>query len=430
MTNRIAHLDCSSGVSGDKFLGALLDIGEQGGQFTTADLQSLAAALVPEAHIEVEQVDSYGIKAYSVKVSVEGNDDSAIHDTHVLHATPATPVGHDAPSTFPALPHRSWRDIRHLLQATSETETVLTAAAREQALTVFSRLAEAEADVHGVAVDDVHFHEVGAADSIVDIIGVCAGLDALAIDTLYATPPALGSGTVNTQHGVLPVPAPATAALLAAHHIPTAMSQASGELTTPTGAALLTLAAGFGPVPPLTPTAFGFGAGTRDIGQSNICRLLMGMADEAPLAPSQPDATVLLETNIDHIAPEAVAFAGEELLAEGALDVWVTPIAAKKGRAALTLSVLAAPDAAETTAGRVMKLTGTLGVRVSEQPRLIAAREQQVIDTPWGAVRVKVGGGRFRPEHAEIARIAREQHLGYPEVLAELTRLARRQLSA
>jgi uncharacterized protein (DUF111 family) len=231
------------------------------------------------------------------------------------------------------------------------------------------------------------------------------------------------------------------------------MSSAPGELTTPTGAALLRLVSGFGPTPPLTPLSIGYGAGTRDIGQPNICRLLLGeldldaqekmglLPDEASVTHAdtkagktsaslqkagllQREETVLLETNIDHIAPEAVAFAGEQLLAEGALDVWVTPIAMKKSRAALTLSVLSKESRAQHFAARMMKLTGTLGVRVSIQPRYLAQRESMEIETRWGLVQVKIGSGRVRPEHEDIARIARQHELDYAEVLREITDLA------
>jgi uncharacterized protein (TIGR00299 family) protein len=404
-------LDCSSGVSGDKFLGALLDAGSQTGQFTAEKLQAIAAALVPEAVVTVGKTSSYSISAVTVKVETcQGDVSPDIPDSPEHHHTHG----------------RSWAAIRTLISSTPAE--MLSPAARDTALSVFEHLAQVEAQVHGTTPDDVHFHEVGAADSIVDIVGVCAGLDALGITTLYATPPALGSGTVETQHGTLPVPAPATAALL--QGLPTSLSKASGELTTPTGAALLGLAAGFGPTPPLTPYLLGYGAGTRDIGQPNICRLIVGEAEADALTAAEPDATVLLETNIDHITPEAVAFAGEELLAEGALDVWVTPIAMKKGRAALTLSVLTAPERAEQFAGRIMKLTGTLGVRVSEQPRLVAARETAEVDTPWGRVSLKIGSGRIRPEHEDVARIAREQGLDYPEVLATISACARKQLEA
>jgi uncharacterized protein (DUF111 family) len=216
------------------------------------------------------------------------------------------------------------------------------------------------------------------------------------------------------------------------------MSSATGELTTPTGAALLKLAVGFGPVPPMTPQYIGYGAGTRDIGQPNICRLLLGQLDLdgqrmmgiATDAALTEEETILLETNIDHIAPEAVAFAGEQLLAEGALDVWVTPIAMKKSRAALTLSVLTKPEEAQGFAARMMKLTGTLGVRVSVQPRYVAERESMTLDTKWGSVQVKVGAGRVRPEHEDIARIAREYDLDYASVLQEITTLALEQFSS
>ena len=413
MTSKVvAHLDCSSGVSGDKFLGALLDVGTQTGAFTADDLAKLATALAPEAQVEVGTTSSYGIAATTLKVTVAEAAPELSQDSHDHHG-------------------RSWGNIRTSIE-TLPTD-VLSERAREKAILVFSELARVEAKIHGTTADEVHFHEIGAADSIVDIVGACAAMDALNIEQVYATPPALGSGTVDTQHGILPVPAPATAALLLG--VPTSMSSAVGELTTPTGAALLKLAAGFGPVPPLTPNYIGYGAGTRDIGQPNICRLLVGQLDTDAQkimgfdADSAGDVnnglskedTILLETNIDHIAPEAVAFAGEQLLAEGALDVWVTPIAMKKSRAALTLSVLAKPGVAETFAARMMKLTGTLGVRVSIQPRYIADRESVTIESKWGLVQAKVGAGRVRPEHEDIARIAREHQLDYAVVLEEIT---------
>jgi len=433
-TTRIAHLDCSSGVSGDKFLGALLEVGEQTGRFGPVQLQALADAFELDVTVQTRQVDSHGVAATGVKVC--SPDGTAVDATHLHDDAPAPDdPGADTGATASAavsLPHphaRSWADIRALIEGANVT--VLPQNARKAALAVFAALAAAEAQAHGTTPDDVHFHEVGAADSIIDICGVCLGLELLGITTFYATPPALGSGTVMTQHGVLPVPAPATAALLASAGIPTSMSAAPGELTTPTGAALLTRAAGFGPVPPLRPLYIGYGAGARDIGQPNICRLIVGEPEGAALAPLPltAETTVLLETNIDHVSPEAVSYAGEELLAEGALDVWVTPIAMKKGRAALSLSVLARPAQAEALAARIVALTGTLGVRVCEQPRLIAARDELSIDTPWGAVRVKFGGGRYRAEHDDIARIAHEQGIDYPDVLTTLTRCINEQLT-
>ena len=395
-SNVIAHLDCSTGVSGDKFLGALLDAGAQTGQFCEADLAEALAQLAPEAVLTLGKTLSYGVRATTVKVHVSTED----YEHH----------------------HRTFKDIKQLIESSDLPAPVIT-----NAVNVFTRIAEAEGLVHNVEPQEVAFHEVGAIDSIADVVGVCLGLHALGVSALYATPPALGSGTVICAHGELPVPTPATAALLL--NKPTSVSSATGELTTPTGAGLLWLAAGFGPVPPLTPILLGYGAGTRDIGQPNICRLIIGEAatpsTHGTAAPHtlEPDETVLLETNIDHITPEAVAFAGEELIAEGALDVWITPIAMKKGRAALTLSVLAPPSRAQHFAERISALTGTLGIRVTPQPRLIAPRETIDLETPWGTITLKHGAGRFRPEHEDIARIAREHNLQYNDVLDKISKL-------
>lgn len=431
----IAHLDCSSGVSGDKFLGALLEAGSMTGEFTASHLADIVASLVPEADLQVRRVDSGGVGATGIRVTNRGdNSNHSYEHAHGAQLGTEHPRGeaaqghtahrynhHDTP---PAThhPHRAWSDIRSLIDSCD----VLTDRARAHSLLVFGRLAEAEALVHGVEPADVQFHEVGAADSIIDIVGVCAGLDALGIGALYATPPALGSGTVECAHGTLPVPAPATAALLL--NFPISASTAVGELTTPTGAALLHLAAGFGPVPPMTPHLLGYGAGTRDIGQPNICRLLVGTPATNANA-TDFDSAVLLETNIDHITPEAVAFAGEELLAEGALDVWVTPIAMKKGRAALTLSVLVAPIDTERFADRIIALTGTLGVRVVVQDRIIAEREIVTVETEFGEVTVKHGAGRYRPEHEDVARIARSTDLPYHDVLVRILKAIQEQVA-
>ncbi|MCL2332256.1 MAG: LarC family nickel insertion protein, partial [Actinomycetia bacterium] len=211
-TALIAHLDCSSGVSGDKFLGALLEVGEQTRQFGVADLQALADALRLDVSVQAQRTTSHGIAATGIKVL--GADGVAVD-------APGAVMPADAPA-------RDWATIRSLIE--SAPPEVLPRAPRASALEVFATLAQAEAQVHGAAFDAVHFHEIGGADSIIDICGVCLGLHLLGIRTLYATPPALGSGTVATQHGVLPVPTPATAALLVATGIPTSLSSAAGEL--------------------------------------------------------------------------------------------------------------------------------------------------------------------------------------------------------
>jgi len=403
-----AYLDCSTGVSGDKFLGALLDAGSTDGAFTAAHLQSLLSELAPEARVVTQRVKSHGISA--IGVSVEATDQ---------------PV------------HRHWRDIRTMLTGAHLPEPV-----RTGAIGVFQALAEAEAEAHGCAPDDVHFHEVGALDSILDVVGVCAGLHALRVERLLAGAVATGWGTVRTSHGTLPVPAPAAAALLRGLPIVPGPARADGsspgELTTPTGAALLRiLASGFGPCPPMTPRIVGYGAGTRDIGTPNICRITCGDANPIAVALSS-EPIALLETNADHLSPEALAVAAEQLLAEGALDVWTTPIVMKKGRSAVTLNVLVAgpgssfPHPAEHFAQRVVALTGSLGVRRTDLTRLAAAREVIEIETPYGRVRVKVAphgvAGRLRPEAADIARIARDNGMPYSEAERELVDLATEQI--
>ncbi|MDR3686706.1 MAG: nickel pincer cofactor biosynthesis protein LarC [Coriobacteriia bacterium] len=388
----IAYLDCSTGVSGDKFLGALLDAGELRGDFTAEHLRAVVTAIAPEVRVSVERVLSRGVSSLSVLVTAEGQPT-----------------------------HRHWSDIEALIQAADLADPV-----RASALRAFEALAAAEAVVHGVALEDVHFHEVGAIDSIVDIVGTCAGVHALGLDgAIVVGPVAVGSGTVETSHGVLPVPAPATAGLLA--DVPIVPGPATGELTTPTGAALLkALASGYGDMPPMMIDRLGYGAGTRDIGMPNVCRIMIGepMVGHLGVPASDLQPVVLLETNIDHLPAEELAFAAEELLAAGALDVWQTPIFMKKGRSAVMLSVLANPADADSLAERAIALTGSLGVRRQTIERSCVAREILEVATPWGPARVKRGAGRLRPEHDDVARIARAHGLPYAAVAREIAHLA------
>ena len=384
----IAYLDCSTGVSGDKFLGALLDLGEASGAFTAEDLRAIVTALAPEARVLVRRVNSRGIAAVGVCAEAA--------------AQPA---------------HRHWSDIRELLGGAALPEPV-----RVNALAAFEALALAEAAAHGTDAEDVHFHEVGALDSIADVVGVCSGVHALGISELTVSVVAVGSGTVSTTHGVLPVPAPATARLL--EGVPVVPGPHASELTTPTGAALVrTLASGFGSAPAMVLRESGYGAGTRDLGTPNVCRLLLGDALPAGAA-SDSELVALLETNIDHLPAEELAYAAETLLAEGALDAWQTPIVMKKGRSAVMLSVLVPAPEAVAFSERVIALTGSLGVRRELLERTVASRESRIVQTPWGAARVKVGAGRVRPEHDDIARIASEHSLPYRAVADEIARLA------
>jgi uncharacterized protein (TIGR00299 family) protein len=391
----IGYLDCFSGVSGDKFLGALVDAG-----LDARVLQSALDAVLPgEGVIACERVRSAGISATLVTVSVS------------------------APATA-----RRWADLRAALSGSGLAPDV-----RDRALAVFEVLAEAEGRVHGTAPDDVHFHEVGAVDSVADIVGACAGLAELGLGTLVCSPVAVGSGTVATSHGVLPVPAPATVALL--EGVPIVPGPASGELTTPTGAALVrVLASGFGAIPALTPVRSGYGAGSRlleDAGGApvpNVLRLTLGAVAAGAAAgdAGAPDEDALTEesvtvlrTVIDHVGAERVAFALERVMEAGALDAWQRPVVMKKGRLGTEVTVLSAPGRARELAAVLVRHTGTLGVRIEPTTRYVAGREAAAVATPLGEVRLKVGPGAVvRPEHDDLARIARDNGLTLKEAEA------------
>jgi uncharacterized protein (TIGR00299 family) protein len=408
----ILHFDFSTGASGDKLLASLLEVCEALGVASFADVQRVATALVPEVEVTREQVVKSGIAATQIRVSDE-----------------------------PHAPHRHWSDIRELIELAHAAGT-LGEAAQRLALDAFAAVADAEAAVHGVAVEQVHFHEVGAADSIVDIVCTSYLLAALAPQAVFATPLALGNGMVLCAHGELPVPAPATARLI--EGLPVYASTHPGELTTPTGAALARVfVTDWLPLPLMAPSAQGYGAGSRELpGAANVVRTLAGEAVEMlaaeSSAPSEWDSQLklqdclLLETNIDHLSAEALAFACEELMATGALDVWQEPIVMKKGRLATKLNVLVALFQGQGFVEQIMALTGSLGVRRRSVQRVVAAREIIELKTPFGLVPFKVArfvdptdpetslANWLRPEHDAVARIAREQGLNYSTLYDQL----------
>jgi uncharacterized protein (TIGR00299 family) protein len=281
---------------------------------------------------------------------------------------------------------------------------------------VFRRLGEAEAKMHATSIEKVHFHEVGAVDSICDIVGACFCLDALGIEAIYVSPVNVGGGTVNTEHGVLPVPAPATAELLKGK--PVYSRGPAVELTTPTGAALIsTLASGFGPMPPMSISQSGYGAGDKDFKEhANVVRVLIGEASGAV------EATMIsvIEANIDDSTPQVVGYATERLLEAGALDVTVTPVQMKKNRPGITLTVLARPEDRDSLAGIVLRETSSLGVRMYSAERRVQARSLIEIETQYGQVRVKTSeNGGFSPEYEDCRKLAVEKNVPLKQVLAE-----------
>ena len=347
----LLYFDCFSGISGDMTVGALLDAG--------ADLEALRAALssldVTGYRIDAEQVSKGGIAATQFHVHLDGTA---------------------------AQPKRHLRDVTAILEGGD-----LPAPVRTAALATFARLAEAEAKVHGTTPDKIHFHEVGALDAIIDIVAAHHALHQLTVDAVHASPLPVGFGTVQCDHGLLPVPAPATAELLKG--APTYGGDHPGEFVTPTGAAILrACSATFGPAPAMTVEAIGYGAGSREVeGRPNVLRVLLGKADaEKPCATSP---ITIVEANIDDMNPELLPPLLDALLRDGARDAFLTPILGKKGRPAHCVTVLC--DAAElpTLTNTFFHNSSTLGLRIRHEQRVTLQRSWRKVSTPWGAVRVK-----------------------------------------
>jgi uncharacterized protein (TIGR00299 family) protein len=395
---RIAYFDCIAGIAGDMALGALVDAG--------ADLDEIAGQLarlpVDPFEIEAEEVETHGLHACRVHVR-----------------------------TGPGSVIRTYANIRSLLD-----EAELPEDARGLANRIFRRLAEAEAVIHRRDVEQVTFHEVGAVDSIVDIVGTSLALTQLGIERVFSSPVPTGLGMVRTQHGSMPIPAPAVVELL--RGAPIFSRGVPIELVTPTGAAILaTTVEGFGDMPMLRPDAIGYGAGSLRSDFPNVLRVIVGEEDTsqwavpaAPLATDDVSAEVVLETNVDDLSPELVAYVLERLLAEGAQDAWLTPIIMKKGRPAVTISVLCGPDHADDLRALLFRETGTLGVRTSRVEKRALDREHITVATRHGSVRVKVGSlagstVSVSPEYEDCARVALEASVPLKEVFDEAIRLAR-----
>ena len=364
---RLAYLDCVGGLAGDMLLAALLDAGGD-----LVALRELPAALgLGAIAIDVTRVRKEGVGALHVTVGEE-----------------------DAPH------ERSWAEIRATLERAALPPIV-----RARSLAVFERLAEAEGTVHGVAAEDVHFHELGSADTLVDVCGTALLLEQLGIERVACSPLPVARGFVRAVHGRLPLPAPATLELL--RGVPLVGVELEAELVTPTGAALAaTLAESFGTMPPLTLAAVGTGAGTRDLpDRPNVVRVLVGQG----AIQAGPEVS-LLETNLDDLNPELVPDAAARCVAAGALDVWTTPVQMKKGRPGFVLSALARPLDEAAVARVILEETTALGVRVARLRRYELEREWRTVALEGGSVRVKIGllDGRVvnvAPEHDDCAAL-------------------------
>jgi pyridinium-3,5-bisthiocarboxylic acid mononucleotide nickel chelatase len=395
----IAYLDCFSGISGDMLLGALLDAG--------LDLDALRVGLA-----------TLDLRGYTL--DMERGGDRGLSGVRAL-------VKVDAETTQP---HRRLADIEALIGGSS-----LSAAVRERAVAVFTRLAGAEARIHGTTPAKVHFHEVGAVDAIVDVVGTLLGFELLGVDVVYCSELPLTSGRVESSHGVLPVPAPATLELLKDTGAVWRPVPAEGELVTPTGAAVLATLARF-ERPAMTVRAVGYGFGRRNLPWANCLRLVLGEPDANAISRGtedfERDEVAVLESNIDNMTGEALGWLMERLLAEGALDVSYAPLQMKKQRPGTLLLVVARPDAVDRLAGLILRESGTLGVRVRRTERMKADRREEEVETPLGHARVKLKliGGRVvavSPEYDDCRALGERTGLPIEVVMERVAAAARAQ---
>jgi len=413
---KVAYFDCVAGIAGDMALGALIDAG--------ADVDVLRARLstlpLPEWRLHLEPVKKAGIAAARAEVRVGGRDAGSAHGIETEGDPDAGKHTHEN--------HHHGRTLGEVLTIIRGGD--LPESVEERAAAVFRCLAEAEARVHGASVEAIHFHEVGALDSIVDIVGVTLALHLLGIEGVLASPAPVGSGSVQTAHGLMPVPAPATAELLKG--IPICAGPAEAELTTPTGAALLkTLASEFGPLPAMRVERIGYGAGRRDFAFPNVTRVLLGETTDAPEART----VRVLEANLDDQSPELFERVMERLFAAGALDVYLQPAQMKKNRPGQLLSVVCRPEDTESLAEIVFSETSTFGLRYADRKRLVLEREWVTVSCRYGEARVKLGrrGGRLlslAPEYEDCLRLAKQHGCPLKWVYAEALDAARRQLDA
>src|SRR6266481_4023281 len=436
---RIAYLDCFSGISGDMFLGALIDAG-----VSLKLLEDTVKALDIGARLEISKVVRAGISATKVDVyangekdlprevfwerqeNVHANEGGHEHDHHhhdefVWSRGSAPPqTGQSPVTTQHDRQHgRGLNEIRRIIEKATISST-----AKATAIKIFETLGQAEAEIHNTSVDQVHFHEVGGVDAMVDIVCAAAGAESLAVEEWICSPLNMGSGTVKCAHGTLPVPAPATLKLL--QDAPVYSSGPQVELVTPTGAAIVkTLSTRFASFPAMKIEKAGYGAGTRDFPEHpNVLRITVGEAEPTERANTSNDRIMVLEANLDDLSPQVLAYAMERLLAEGALDVFSVPVQMKKSRPGALLTVLAKMEDASRLTKTIFAETTTLGVRRREEQRQTLSRRWETVDTTWGPVRIKIANmngsiSNYAPEYEDCRTLAEAQHVPLRAVMQE-----------
>lgn len=405
---RTIYLDCSMGAAGDMLMAALLELLPEKDTF----LQKMQSLGLPGLEISAEPSVKCGITGTHMRVLIHGEEEGHPHE----HTAEAHAHSHaDAPEAAHAHVHvhpHHHTDLDELTHRISHLN--VSEAVRSDILAVYQSIADAESRVHGVPVEQIHFHEVGSLDALADVTGVCLLMELLAPEQVLASPVHVGSGQVRCAHGILPVPAPATALLL--EGIPIYGGSIRGELCTPTGAALLRrFVTRFGPLPPMRVEKTGYGMGTKDFEAANCVRAMLGQTEESA------GHILELACNLDDMTPEAVGFAMEQLFAAGALDVYTTPIGMKKNRPGVLLTCMCREDNREAMLRTIFRHTSTLGVRVSVCDRYTLSRRQYAVQTPDGEIRVKESSGwgvlRRKAEFEDLARIARQTDKSIAEVL-------------
>ena len=442
---RIAYLECFSGMSGDMFLGALVDAG-----VPPQVLEDSVAALGVGARLEISRVVRSGISATRVDVWVDGEKDLPREEYWAQHNMARAPGpsdhdhghhheqehrGHSHPydgelsRAAPAAPHehshqhgRDLIEIRGLIGKASISDT-----AKKTAIAIFEAMGAAEARIHATAVESIHFHEVGAVDAIVDIVCAAVGIEALGVDEIVSSPLNVGGGTVKCAHGTFPVPAPATVELL--KDVPVYSSGIQAELVTPTGAAIVKiLARRFVSFPEMKIEKSGYGAGSRDFpGHPNVVRLTIGEAASTLAAKTSSDNVTVLEANLDDLNPQVFGYVMDRLFEEGALDAFGMPVQMKKNRPGTLLTVLCKPEDASRLTQLIFTETTTLGVRRRDEARQTLARRWENVCTEWGEVRIKIASmngtvTNYAPEYEDCRRIAAEHRVPLKTVMQEATR--------
>lgn len=387
-----AWFHCGAGTAGDMTLASLVDAGADSLQV----IEILSGLALDDYALMFERTQRAGVSATRAIVTVHQHNE---HDHH-----------------------RAWREIKKLLN-----DSELPTRVRDRAQKVFALLAEVEANIHGVAIDEIEFHEVGSVDAIVDIVGVCAALEVLKIDRIFCSNIAVGHGHIKSAHGTLPNPAPAVTALAALRGVTLVGLDDHRELATPTGVALMVaLADSFGAMPPLTVSTVGYGAGTNDIpGRANLVKVVIGETLEQTVLSGAGQDVQLLEANVDDVTGEVVAHTIAELLNAGAHDAWATPIVMKKGRPAFTVHALCDLALTEKISAVLVSETGTLGLRGSVIQRWPQTREEKAVTVHGHTIRIKAGSGRIKVENDDAVAASRSLSLPLREVLALAEQAAR-----